>query len=207
MLDINGKPFLQHSFENFRRQGFKNFLVVTHFMPKKIQEFFGNGSSMNINIKYINEDKPLNTGGCLGLVNQTNTQYPLVLINGDIYSKIDTNTFINNHINNNSDLSICVNEYTHQVPFGVIEASEDKVHSISEKPTKRFLINAGIYCINESVIKLVKQNESISMPDIIERALNKKLSINVYRFHDYWIDIGSFDDLESFKKTIRTFND
>ena len=45
------------------------------------------------------------------------------------------------------------------------------------------------------------------MPDIIERALNKKLSINVYRFHDYWIDIGSFDDLESFKKTIRTFND
>lgn len=207
MLDINSKPFLQHSFENFRRQGFKNFIVVTHFMPEKIQQFFEDGSSMNINIKYINEDEPLNTGGCLGLINQVNTHYPIVLINGDIYSKIDINAFINNHINNASDLSICVNEYTHQVPFGVIETNEDKVHSILEKPTKRFLINAGIYCINESVIKLVKTNESISMPDIIERALNKKLSINVYRFHDYWIDIGSFDDLDSFKKAIRTFND
>ena len=41
--------------------------MTTHFRPEKIVEHFGDGEAFGVDITYVNEDRPLGTGGALGL--------------------------------------------------------------------------------------------------------------------------------------------
>ena len=65
MIKIKGKPILEHLINNAKKQGFKNILISTHYLQSKIKNYFKNGKKFNLNIKYINEKKPLGTAGSL----------------------------------------------------------------------------------------------------------------------------------------------
>ena len=75
MLKISGKPILEHLIEKFKRHGFKNFILVTHYKSKIIENYFGNGARLNIKIKYVKEKKMMGTAGGLGLLKKITKQY------------------------------------------------------------------------------------------------------------------------------------
>ena len=80
-------------------------------------------------------------------------------------------------------------------PFGVIRSEGVKLVSYEEKPKYSFQINAGIYALNRSCLDILKVNESIDMPDLIETVRGLNRQVNVYPIHENWIDIGSPSDL------------
>ena len=70
-----------------------------------------------------------------------------------------------------------------------------------EKPVHNFFINAGIYVIDDDVIKSLKKNYPIDVTDIITREILNKKNVGAFPIHEYWIDIGRKDDLDSAIKT------
>ena len=61
MLDVAGKPMLQHIVERAREQGFRNFIFCINYYGEMIREFFGDGKRFGISIEYVEEDEPLGT--------------------------------------------------------------------------------------------------------------------------------------------------
>ena len=47
--------------------------------------------------------------------------------------------------------------------------------SITEKPTFKHFINAGIYIVNPETIKGIDSNEYLDMPDLLNKRLEKNL--------------------------------
>ena len=70
--------------------------------------------------------------------------------------------------------------------------------NISEKPLKKYLINAGIYVVNPEIIKDLVHGERIDMTDIITASINKE-SVGIFPMHEQWIDIGSHESFEKQK--------
>ena len=89
---------------------------------------------------------------------------------------------------------MCVREYEYQVPYGVVEHEGHVVKAMVEKPTYRFLVNAGIYIINPFIIKSVAENTIIDMPTLLENNIAEGKTILNFPIHDYWLDIGRIDD-------------
>ena len=87
MIKINEKPVIENIILNAKKHGFKNIFISVHYLKKKIIDYFGNGKSLGVNIKYIIEKKPLGTAGCLRLIKQKNL--PIIVCNGDIFSEIN----------------------------------------------------------------------------------------------------------------------
>ena len=64
MAEINGAPFLCHLMDYWVGQGAKHFVLSVGFMKEFVIQYFGNGYK-DIPITYVEEEKPLGTGGAL----------------------------------------------------------------------------------------------------------------------------------------------
>lgn len=194
MLKVGDKPILEQILQNFVDAGFHRFYISTHYMPEVIRDYFGNGEQWGVSIKYIHEDEPLGTGGALGLLPHDEIDQPLFMMNGDLLTSLNIHSFLEFHENHNSVATMCVREYEHQVPYGVITSEGAQIKSMVEKPVHKFFVNAGIYLLNPELVKSVKHGMRVDMPTLLEHQIEAGKPVNMFPIHEYWLDIGRMDD-------------
>jgi dTDP-glucose pyrophosphorylase len=197
MLKVGDKPILETVIRSFIKAGFINFYISTHFMPEDIRNYFGDGHTLGINITYVHEDEPLGTGGALGLLpKDLPSGLPLIMINGDVLTKVDFSRLLDFHVEKNADATMCVCEHSYQIPYGVISSKGNKIVSMLEKPIQQFFINAGIYVVSPRVIQSVPHNHCIDMPTLLEQHIEERDNVFMFPIYEYWLDIGRLDDFE-----------
>ncbi len=201
MLEVDGKPILEHIIENCKSSGFENFLISVNYLKEKIINYFGDGSSWNININYLIENNPLGTAGSLYLLDK-NFKDPIIVINGDVLTKLNLRKFLEFHLDQQASASIAVREDKVQLQFGVVENDGFNFVSIKEKPFINSLVNTGVYIINPSVLEFINKEEFLDMTTFLERIKNLGSKVCVYPIHEYWIDIGRPDTLNKAKKDL-----
>lgn len=195
MLKVGDKPILETVIKSFIKAGFNNFYISTHYMPEQIHQHFGDGSDLGVSISYVHEDAPLGTGGALGLLPDSMPRgLPLIMINGDVLTKVDFQRLLNFHIENDADATMCVREYDYQIPYGVINGEGNQITSMVEKPIQRFFVNAGIYVVSPRVLQSVEKNQKIDMPTLLEQHMEERQKVLMFPIHEYWLDIGRMDD-------------
>lgn len=195
MLKIGNKPMLETIIRHFIKAGFSNFYISTHYMPEVIQNYFGNGEKLGVSIQYVYEDKPLGTGGALGLLpSDLSQEHPLIMINGDILTTIDYHKLLKFHNDNRADATMCVREYSYQIPYGVVNSEGQKITSMVEKPSYQYHVNAGIYVVSPQIINTVVKNSYIDMPTLLSHHIENNKNILMYPIYEYWLDIGRLDD-------------
>ncbi|MFS1863863.1 alcohol dehydrogenase [Vibrio tasmaniensis ZS-17] len=205
MLEVGDKPILETLIKSFVDAGFINFFISTHYMPELIMNYFGDGSELGISITYIHEEQPLGTGGALGLLpTSLPKDLPLIMINGDVLTKVDFNRLLSFHTENNADATMCVREHEYQVPYGVITGSGNKIIDMTEKPIQRFFVNAGIYVVSPSIISSVPTNHRVDMPTLLEHRISEGNDVLMFPLHEYWLDIGQMDDFKQAQIDIKT---
>lgn len=205
MLHIGNKPILETVIRSFIKAGFVNFYISTHYMPGQIQAHFGDGSEMGVNVTYVHEEQPLGTGGALGLLpKDLPKDLPLIMMNGDVLTKVDFQRLLDFHVDNGADATMCVREYDYQIPYGVINGEGNKITSMVEKPVQRFFVNAGIYVVSPEVISSVPKNHRVDMPTLLEEHMNERDNVLMFPIHEYWLDIGRMDDFNRAQADIHT---
>lgn len=202
LLKIGSKPILEIIMDKFIDQGFNNFYISTHFLAEKIVDHFGDGSLKGVSIEYIHEKKPMGTAGSLGLLPHDKINSPIIMMNGDLLSKVNFTDLLSYHNDKPGEITMCISEYEFQIPYGVINIDKERLKGIDEKPSQKFFINAGIYVVEPSIIKKVKNNEYIDMPTLLDGMIEDGIEINVFPIHEYWLDVGKIDDFNMAKEEI-----
>ena len=97
LLNVGDRPILETTLLSFIKYGFSNFYISTHYLPAMIREHFGDGEKWGVSIKYVHEDQPLGTGGALGLLPDDLPDLPVIIMNGDILTKINYENLLEFH--------------------------------------------------------------------------------------------------------------
>ncbi|GKX51179.1 nucleotidyltransferase family protein [Budvicia aquatica] len=194
MLKVGDKPILERLLTQFRKAGFRNIYISTHYMPEQITSYFGDGSAWGLNIRYVHEERPLGTGGALGLLPDNVPELPLIMINGDVLTTVDFEKLLNFHNKYQSIATMCVREYDYQIPYGVISGDGHRIIEMQEKPIQRYFVNAGIYVVSPELFMNVPCQERIDMPTLLEQQIALQKDVLMFPIHEYWLDIGRMDD-------------
>lgn len=202
MLKIGGKPVLQTILEQLVRQGFTRFCISVNYQSEQIKSYFGSGADYGAEIHYLDEKKRMGTAGSLRLFPFKTTE-PVLVINGDVLTKLNFEQFIDFHREHQAKATIAVTTYDYQVPYGVVKASRDRLVGFEEKPVYASFINAGIYALSPETLSYVPQNAYFDMTGLLEILLNKKDTVCVFPIREYWIDIGG---IKSFHKACRDYD-
>ena len=193
LLKVMGKPILEIILESFINKGFKNFYVSVNYKAEMIQNYFGNGEKYGVSIEYLKEKKRLGTAGALGLLPK-NIEDPLIVMNGDLLTKVDFHQLLDFHYRRESVATMCVRKYTYQVPYGVVNFDGWNITELKEKPTYSAFVNAGIYVLNPEIIYQVKKDCYLDMTDIFSESIKQKRRAVIFPIREYWMDVGRLED-------------
>lgn len=192
MLPVGDRPLLEVIVDQLQAAGIRRVNVSTHYKADVIERHFGDGRQFGVDIQYVNEDQPLGTAGALGLL--TDSDEPLLVMNGDILTRVNVAAMLDFHRSHAADLTVAVRPYEYQIPYGVIRADGAAVTAIDEKPVVQHLVSAGIYLLNANLCRLVPAGQRYDMTDLIERVLAEGLRVISFPLREYWLDIGRAED-------------
>ncbi|WDV47625.1 nucleotidyltransferase family protein [Clostridiaceae bacterium M8S5] len=197
MLRIKNKPLLEIVIKHFMTQGFYKFCLCINYKGNCIKNYFKDGSQLGIKIKYICEQKAMGTAGSLSMFNEK-IHEPVIVMNGDILTKVNFNLLIDFHLENKGDATIAVHNYDFQIPYGEVKVNNGKLIGFEEKPVYTSYVNAGIYVLNPYLLKKIPDSY-FDMNQLFKVMLESNQIITVFPIREYWIDIGSIKDFNKAK--------
>ncbi|SHF35242.1 nucleotidyltransferase family protein [Desulforamulus putei] len=195
LLKVGSRPILETILHNFIEYGFERFYISVNYKADMIKQYFGNGNRWNVQIKYIEEKERLGTAGSLSLLPEK-TEHPLLIMNGDLLTRVNFDQLLSFHIDNQVQATMCVREFDLQVPFGVVKIDGHRLLGIDEKPVQHFFVNAGIYVLQPDVLELLPRGMYYDMPDLLARIVEQGKETAVFPVREYWLDIGRLSDYE-----------
>lgn len=201
LVKIGDKPIIEYNIDSLNAYGIDNIFITIKYLGQKIIDYFGDGSSRDININYVKENEALGTIGAVSLIDDLSHDNLLVM-NSDILTNIDYEDFYRTFENSNAEMAVATIPYQVMLPYGIIESANDMITGIREKPTYTYYCNAGIYLLKKSALKHIPHNCFFNATDLIEVLLNEGKVIN-YPILSYWLDIGKHEDYAKAQQDIK----
>jgi len=194
LLLVGGRPILELIVTGLADAGFTNITISVNYRAEMIREYFGSGQRFGVNVEYLQERTAMGTAGALSMLEAGKD--PILVLNGDLLTRINLGELLDFHVQHEAAASIAVREGDYKVPYGVVTLDGHRVLSIVEKPVHKFMVNAGIYALSTDSLAHIPPDEYCDMPELIGRLMRMAERVVAFRFDDYWIDIGRLDEYE-----------
>jgi dTDP-glucose pyrophosphorylase len=188
MLPLADEPLLERIVAQLRDAGIGRVALTTHYRSDLIREHFGDGSSFGVDIHYVDEQEPLGTAGGLSLLEDSDE--PVLVMNGDIVTRIGIDAFVAFHAEHEADLTVAVLPYEFRIPYGVVDLDGARITRLSEKPVVRRFANAGIYLLSADARRSVPRGKRCDMTELIDRLITDGRRVVAFPLREYWVDIG-----------------
>lgn len=193
LLLLQGKPIMQYTIDLCTHYGIREFLISVHYQKEKIKAHYGDGSKFGIRIRYIEEDEPLGTGGCLRLAREYLTD-TFVMANADELKDIDLAHMYSIHKESNALATDALFHADDPSSYGTVELKENRIVRFVEKPPRgeqpSNWCNAGLYILEPAVIDYVKPGFCMLEKDVFP-VLAEKQRMAGYTLEGQWFDTGT----------------
>lgn len=201
MLPVGDTPLMEIIVGQLQQAGIYRVHLTVHHQSEKMIDHFGDGQEFGVHMTYVAEDRPLGTVGALGLMDQP--EDTMLVINGDILTQVDFQAMLAFHQEHKAELTVAVQQYQLNVPYGVIEVDGPAVRGLVEKPVMNYFINAGIYLLEPSVHGSIPTGERYDMTELIQYLIDEGRSVAAFPIHEKWLDIGQHADYEKAQEMIK----
>ena len=196
MIDLNGKPLLEHTFNYLKNFNVQNVILAVGYKKEYIKKYFGNQYE-NINIIYSEEKEQLGTGGAIKKALNYTDEENVIVMNGDLLVNVDLDELYRCHINQENDVesTLTIKKMQDYERYGTIVEEDGFIKKFKEKEyTKEGFINVGIYVINKS--KFVNENPEkiFSIEKDYFEKITKIKKLYTYKYSGEFLDVGIPED-------------
>ena len=227
MIQIGGKPILEHQIENLKACGLTDIILVIGHLGDAIKDYFQDGKDFGVNISYFTEDHPLGTAGALFKMNLTDD---FLLLCGDVMIDVDFNRFIAFHKQHQAwaslmahpnghpyDSSLLVTEILEPQEKGGVPVESHRVTGWLNKEDERLYyknrVNAGIEIISPALLaetmkhftpRHPEQPDKIDLDRDVLKPNIKNGRIFAYDTPEYIKDMGTPDRFYEVERDLKS---
>jgi NDP-sugar pyrophosphorylase family protein len=194
LVPVGDYPILEIIIKQLKFYGISELIISTGHLAELIEAYFRDGRRWGIKIRYVREDKPLNTAGALGIINSLDDNF--LVMNGDILTTLNYKELFKFHLSMNGIATVAIIKRRIKDNYGVIQIDDEncRLTDYIEKPVHSYFVSMGINILNLRCKDYINKNESIGMPELFLRMMKNKEKICCYKSKDYWLDIGRIED-------------
>jgi bifunctional UDP-N-acetylglucosamine pyrophosphorylase/glucosamine-1-phosphate N-acetyltransferase len=206
LIDIGGKPVLEHCLTALKSSGIEEATIVVYYMADAIREFASDGKRFGLKIDYVNQEAVLGTGNAVSVA-ESHMKDDFLVVNGDmLFSSDAIRSVVDLHDKEKPATTMAVAPVENPENYGVVELEKgEKVKRIVEKPKREEaptnLANAGIYIFTTEIFEKIKQTSASArseweIPDAISLLLKDNKAVLAAKIsRNDWIDLGRPWDL------------
>ncbi|TEU02673.1 MAG: glucose-1-phosphate thymidylyltransferase [Dehalococcoidia bacterium] len=183
MIPIADKPILQYVVEALAVNGVRHIIMVVGYRKEQVQDYFGSGEKLGVEIDYIVQKQQLGTAHALMHAKDAVADRFLVLP-GDNIIKSDT---IAPLVEAKPSI-ILVKKQENVSKYGVVTARKGTVEEIVEKPQEATsnLVNTGIYSLDRGMFEFVE--EEVELPMVLNSMIARGYEIAAQETDGIWLD-------------------
>jgi NDP-sugar pyrophosphorylase family protein len=176
--------------------------MTGNYKKNMIKSYF-NDLDKPYDITYIEENKPLGTGGSLSLI-KDKIDTTFFVSNCDILIDADYSSIYEYHKRNKNKITMVTSLKNFKIPYGVVEISDSgTVKGTVEKPEYSHLINTGMYLIEPELLEYIPVDVFYDITELIDLCIEKGIKVGTYPVtEDAWLDMGQFDQMENMIKKL-----
>ena len=195
MLEVCGKPILEHQIEVLKRQKLTDIILVIGYLGNVIRDYFQDGSKYGVHISYIEEKELLGTAGSFYYLKDI-IQDDFFLLNGDLIFDVDLHRFMNFHKEKHALATLFTHPNNHPYDSGLIIANEDGtitkwIHKEEERGFLRNRVNAGIHIISPMVLERFTELKKTDLDREVLKPLIPSGRVYAYDSPEYVKDMGT----------------
>jgi len=201
MIQIAGKPLLEHLLVALSEAGIEDVLIVVHYKAEQIKDYFGDGSKLGISINYIHQKDVAGTANAFGLVKNL-VEDDFLAVYGDLLLTPNVlKSVIKLHKELKPSATLSTLDVEHPEYYGVIETRGQRVVQIVEKPSPEVAagkpINAGVYVFSPEIFEAIRRTSASprgeqEITDSIRLLIEDGKTVAAARLPDEeWLDIGN----------------
>ena len=218
MIEIKNKPLLEHQIELFKKYKIRELLICVHHLPKKIMDYFEDGSEFGVHIRYSMEEDAMGTAGALKLAEDFFDERAIVMY-GDNFTDMNLDNFAKFHAEKKSFAAIALHKkkITEKSSSAVIMGNDSRITKFIERPDennkinelKKFssefrYVNAGIYIIEPEIMSFIPKKKFDFGCDLFPLLLEKNKNIYGYPIpeNEIYREIGTLEKLNALRKDV-----
>jgi len=194
LVPLVDRPFISFMLEWLRQHGIEDVIMSCEFLATSVRNVLGDGSSVGIKLKFVEEPDPRGTAGALKYASPLLDER-FVMLNGDVLTDIDLTQQIAQHEDTGAKATLALVPVADPTAYGLVHLEEDRsVRDFVEKPSSDAidtnLISAGAYVLEREILDLVAPERNVSIEREVWPLLIGK---GLYGFpsESYWLDIGT----------------
>ncbi|MCL2418586.1 MAG: NDP-sugar synthase [Conexibacteraceae bacterium] len=198
VIPLVGQPFISYMLEWLVGHGIDDVVISTGFRADQVRAVLGDGSAFGVRLRYVEEPRPLGTGGALKFAEELLDER-FFMLNGDVLTDINLTDQLAQHEHTGARATLALVGVADPSAYGLVQRNGDlSVTEFIEKPSYdqalgTNLVNAGAYILDRGILsEMAPAGTNIS----IERDVFPKLvdhGLYGYEAHGYWLDIGTPD--------------
>ncbi len=196
VVPLVDRPFIAYMLEWLRRHGVDDVVMSCGFLAAGVRNVLGDGAAYGIQLRYVEEPRPLGTGGAVKFA-ESLLDERFLMLNGDVLTDLDLSAQVAQHEASGARGTLALIGVEDPSAYGLVRLRDDSsVREFLEKPSPdqidTNLISAGAYVLERDVLDLIPSGQACS----IEREVFPRLvGDGLYGFvgDGYWLDIGTPD--------------
>ncbi len=194
VVPLVDRPFIVFMLDWLRRHGVDEVVMSCGHMASGVRDVLGDGSGVGIRLRFVEEPRPLGTGGALKFA-ESLLDERFLMLNGDVLTDLDLTAQIAQHERTGARATLALTPVEDPSAYGLVRTAEGgQVLGFVEKPSADQIdthnISAGAYVLERSVLDLLAPGEPASIErDVFPRLVGDGLF--GYVGEGYWMDIGT----------------
>lgn len=175
LLSICNKPIMQYQIENMINLGINEFFIVVGHLKEKIISYFGDGSSLGVKIKYVEQKENLGIAHAVGQL-EDHVNKPFLLFLGDIFFvPKNLRKMLDIFTSKKAGAVLAVKKeldqsYIRKNFTVILHKKTNKVVRVIEKPRylTTYLKGCGIYMFDLAIFDAIRNTPRTAMRDEYE---------------------------------------
>ena len=195
LIKVAGKSLIEYHLSNLADAGFKEIVINTAWLGKKIHQQLGNGENYGLSIQYSDEGEALETAG--GIINALPLlgNKPFLVVNGDIWCDFDFSSLTKLSNSTQAHL-VLVNNPNHN-PHGDFSLRDSHIKNTG----KTMYTYSGIGIYSAAFFAEQKPGKTPLAPIIKNKSDNNLVSGQFY--NGLWTDVGTMERLQQLENQLQ----
>lgn len=196
LIPIGDTPIVERIINQFNQFGCNDFYLTINYMKNMIKAYFDE-KEKNYTVNYIEEDKPLGTGGSLHLL-KGRIDKTFFVSNCDILIEGNYAEMMKYHKENKNKITLISSLKHYTIPYGIIEINDDStVKKMVEKPEYDYLVNTGMYILEPECLNDIPENKFYHITELVNEYIERGEKVGVFPVSENaWLDMGQFKEME-----------
>jgi len=201
MVPLVHRVVMAHIGELLRRNHFTDVVATLQYRAEDIQNYFGDGQGLGINLRYSVETRPLGTAGSLKYAAaELQADEPVLVISGDALTDFNLADIIAFHKRVGALATLTLTRVPNPREFGVVRLDGDgRIQDLVEKPSWGQVlsdtVNTGIYVLSPEILDEIPADTPVDFSsDLFPKLLKRGAPLYGCVMQGYWTDVGTLED-------------